>query len=362
MNTYKIYYIENVINKKRYVGKTSKSLDKRFKTHCKNAKKNINRRLYDSMNHHGYDKFKIHLLEEVSDNNTANIKEREYISKFNSRDKNFGYNMTNGGDGGNTGKYHYGKSAYNWWIEKYGKSVADKMKHETYLKISNSLKGRKNVVKKETCDKISAILKQKYKTGELKSTLKPKFGEQHSGWVDIDLDKIKEMMYDGKSLRYISEIVGHSEFLIRDRIKREFNRTFEEIKKTIRLNNKSEQEIYEFIKNNLDNCYLKTIKQIVNELGVKEHICRKIFKEKLGLTFEEYRVSIGVPLNNYGRKINSFKISDIENEFLNGNFNLKNIAKKIGVSTDVIQNKIEKELNINFSQFKKKFYERIRIN
>jgi len=139
LDIYKIYKIENMVNNKLYVGKTKLSLDKRFKRHIYNAENKINRYLYDAMNHYGYDNFKIELLETCTEDESNN-KEKFFIKHFNSNDKMFGYNMTKGGDGGNTGNYHYGKSFYDWWLKKYGKKIADKMKNDTYNLISKKLK------------------------------------------------------------------------------------------------------------------------------------------------------------------------------------------------------------------------------
>jgi len=99
---YHIYYIENQINKKVYVGYTSKKLDERFQKHIKNAELKINRRLYDSMNHHGYDNFKICELETCKEKSTAEELESWYIYLFDSKNPDKGYNMTWGGDGGYT--------------------------------------------------------------------------------------------------------------------------------------------------------------------------------------------------------------------------------------------------------------------
>lgn len=125
---YKIYIIENIINGKKYIGKTSKTLKNRFEKHIKNAKKKINRRLYDSMNYHGYDNFIIYEIDSLNTNDDANHKEKFYIKKYNTQNSEFGYNMTEGGDGGNTGKYYYGVSPFDWWVKKYGLKRADEMK------------------------------------------------------------------------------------------------------------------------------------------------------------------------------------------------------------------------------------------
>ena len=89
-----IYKITNNVNGKFYIGKTVKSAEERFKKHSHNHKKQ-NTHLYKSMRKHGVENFSIEVVEEVK----QNINEREcyWIEKLNPH-----YNMTSGGDGGDT--------------------------------------------------------------------------------------------------------------------------------------------------------------------------------------------------------------------------------------------------------------------
>ncbi len=56
-----VYLIVNNINGKLYVGKTYTTLEKRFKEHINDSKKerNKNRPLYRAMNKYGYNNFKM---------------------------------------------------------------------------------------------------------------------------------------------------------------------------------------------------------------------------------------------------------------------------------------------------------------
>lgn len=93
-----IYQITNKINKKIYVGKTLDSIEKRWKEHCFDYKKEHNekRPLYAAMNKYGVENFEISLIEEVS-LEEINEKEVQWIEILGSF-KN-GYNATKGGDG-----------------------------------------------------------------------------------------------------------------------------------------------------------------------------------------------------------------------------------------------------------------------
>lgn len=91
-----IYKIENDINNKVYIGKTEQTIEKRFKQHCLDSKKetNNNRPLYRAMNKYGIEHFHISLIEETL---FPDERERYWIEYFSSF-KN-GYNATLGGDG-----------------------------------------------------------------------------------------------------------------------------------------------------------------------------------------------------------------------------------------------------------------------
>lgn len=88
-----IYKITNKVNGKIYIGKTTKTIHERYQRHFYNHK-NGNTYLYKSMRKYGFDNFMIEAIEE-----TLNLDEREifWISEL-SPD----YNMTKGGDGGDT--------------------------------------------------------------------------------------------------------------------------------------------------------------------------------------------------------------------------------------------------------------------
>ena len=101
-----IYVIVNKINGKYYYGKTF-SIKKRWKIHLLNASKKINRRLYDSMNFYGYENFSIHKIREINSPKEEiagelNKSETYFIESSFSFNPNFGYNMSLGGDGGDT--------------------------------------------------------------------------------------------------------------------------------------------------------------------------------------------------------------------------------------------------------------------
>lgn len=126
-----IYKITNIINNKIYVGKTTKTLEERYTLHLatKNRASEQHRYLYRSMNKHGVENFIIEILEEVSEHD-LDVRERYWIKELNSLNPK-GYNMTEGGEGGDTShtpQYREGMrtrrsdGAFNSMFGKMGKN------------------------------------------------------------------------------------------------------------------------------------------------------------------------------------------------------------------------------------------------
>lgn len=87
-----IYLVTNKLDGKRYIGKTSKTLEFRWQQHCRLAKQDSKTYLHRAIKKHGRDNFIVEKLCEGLDNEEIiMIKELEPE-----------YNMTLGGDGGDT--------------------------------------------------------------------------------------------------------------------------------------------------------------------------------------------------------------------------------------------------------------------
>jgi group I intron endonuclease len=87
-----IYLITNKLNNKQYIGKTSQTLDKRWYQHCKNAEYGIDTYLYRAMRKHGVENFECVYLADGLDEEEILLIEQHAPE----------YNMTAGGDGGDT--------------------------------------------------------------------------------------------------------------------------------------------------------------------------------------------------------------------------------------------------------------------
>lgn len=93
-----IYEVQNRLNGKRYIGKTEKRVEERLSEHAAEARRGASRRLCQAIRKHGSEAFVVTLLETCSDEDASN-RERWWIATLKTRDYQYGYNMTDGGEG-----------------------------------------------------------------------------------------------------------------------------------------------------------------------------------------------------------------------------------------------------------------------
>lgn len=107
-----IYKITNKINQKIYIGKTNSTVEKRWKEHCQDSKKEHceKRPLYSAMNKYGIENFSIETIEECLPEDSSD-REKYWIEHYGSF-KN-GYNATTGGDGKSYIDYELVVKTYN---------------------------------------------------------------------------------------------------------------------------------------------------------------------------------------------------------------------------------------------------------
>jgi len=145
-----IYCAENLLNGKRYIGQTIKSLAKRKSRHHSEAFIfNKKGKFYDALRKYGWDNFSWHILENIP---VENLDEREsyWIAKY--RTLYEGYNMTEGGPTligykhtketkKKIGDSRRGKSMKDIYIQNYGEELGMK-KYEGYLEKLNKSNGK----------------------------------------------------------------------------------------------------------------------------------------------------------------------------------------------------------------------------
>jgi len=94
-----IYMIFNEINHKVYIGKTTRSLQIRIKSHL-SCKKSYP--LYRAFKKYGIENFNWFEIDRCSTEDELNSKEIYYIALYGSNSSRLGYNLTIGGDGRKT--------------------------------------------------------------------------------------------------------------------------------------------------------------------------------------------------------------------------------------------------------------------
>jgi group I intron endonuclease len=97
MNIYAIYKVTNKINGKIYIGFDSNWPTRKYQ-HKSRSKKNKTYKLYQAIRKYGWDNFDWEIIYQSFDAlHTLKVMEPHFIKEYNSF--NFGYNMTEGGDG-----------------------------------------------------------------------------------------------------------------------------------------------------------------------------------------------------------------------------------------------------------------------
>jgi len=124
-----IYKITNNINNKIYIGQTIRSFLWRYneyKSDFFNKSKSNNIYLYNSFVKYGFDNFKFEIIDTANSIDELNEKEIKYIKQYKTTDRNFGYNLHDGGRNSllseetkkKMSDIRKGKPRPNGWVEK----------------------------------------------------------------------------------------------------------------------------------------------------------------------------------------------------------------------------------------------------
>lgn len=185
-----IYLLTNTVNGKRYIGFTTKGLDRRWRTHCDKAHNGSNYHIHRSIRKYGESVFLREILEDVSDSVMLE-RERFWIKELTPE-----YNMTTGGEGA-PGRVVTEKTRHLMSLAQSGSNNPNygvSPSPEVRAKISNSLKGK--IVSIETRRRLSDSLSGKVRK---RGKNAPRYGMKHSDEAKAKIaDRIRQHFQTNK--------------------------------------------------------------------------------------------------------------------------------------------------------------------
>ena len=193
-NRYEVYCVTNSVNGKRYIGQTSYGSDLRWQRHVYLAEHNAYTRFYSAIRKYGHDKFNIEVIQRSLSADEANSTERKWIAKFETTEKQFGYNMTPGGDNGNEGRVMSENG------KKSMKAAGEKRRNRPIL------------ARTRKTDELHRPVVEGFKSGKLRSELQKEFGLKRMHVVKILLrwKRLHEPdLHVGKDFQYESSKVSN---------------------------------------------------------------------------------------------------------------------------------------------------------
>ena len=188
---YIVYEHINKINNKKYFGITKRTAEQRWGKEGKNYK--TSPCFYSAIQKYGWDNFEHIILFENLTKEEACQKEQELIKKYRTNDREFGYNLTSGGD------YFVMNKEVKIKISKALKgnknNLGKKHSEETRKKISESLKG--HIVTEEQRKHMSEAAKKRHVpcSEEKRKNLSQNYPNKKPVYC-IELDKIYESVQE----------------------------------------------------------------------------------------------------------------------------------------------------------------------
>lgn len=173
-----VYLVRNRKNGKVYIGQTTRSLSERWLQHQWFARKGKKGLFFSAIRKYGAASFDATILHHASSREELDEMERRAIWSHDSTNREVGYNIAAGGNGGS------GPDHFNYGVPKTPEHVAklkEAFKHrpplseETKRKIGLSSRGRTHTVSPEARKRMGDLQRGKHKGAD-----NPFFGKKHS--------------------------------------------------------------------------------------------------------------------------------------------------------------------------------------
>ena len=142
-----IYRITNKINGKVYIGKTVRSIDARWTQHLADVRRGSDLLFHRAIRKYGADEFLVEVLYATEDFDELNRLECAAIQQHRSYERDYGYNLTLGGDGSSPGELNpmFGKTHTPEARELIRLAhLGTNQSEETKIKISEASRGSNN--------------------------------------------------------------------------------------------------------------------------------------------------------------------------------------------------------------------------
>lgn len=252
-----IYKITNIINNKIYIGQTRKTIEERFQAHINKAKQHTNRYLYDAMNKYGYDNFIPSEIEECDDN-LLDEREIYWIAYYNTTNKQYGYNMTIGGGGGDTWTNNPNKEEISKKLSAANKGKPHKMPESWKENITLSNKKNKTIfinkeeferdIKsfmsiEEICDKYSISRRTFYNKCKEFFNATPtelrgdRLTHTNTSKINLDMNVVDNYLKEKKTLKEMANLLNVSQETVRRNIVNHYGKSLREVRKDVESEN-----------------------------------------------------------------------------------------------------------------------------
>ena len=202
--TYMIYKISFDNNPKEYIGYTTKGPDGRLHQHIKNMQSGMDNHLYRAMRKYGLENICIEVLEVCESKQRAQEREKYYIKENNSFVG--GYNMTRGGDGGNTFECMSGEKKLEWLRQRKFLSSGLNNGNCTGVTDEEIVFHACEVAKKDgylTCGNYRKYAEETKEKFNLPLNIGPTFRFNKLGFEGLKIEVAKALNIDLKKLKYI---------------------------------------------------------------------------------------------------------------------------------------------------------------